>query len=465
MKKMFDRMNKRNMIFGLAALAVIAVMVAFSGGLAMIGGLGLAMALPSLTDKEEAFLSMVKDEVTKAHDKFEKNYITETKLKESVEASINKYLEGGVTIEQFNKLNKALEDQGLLITKMQGSGNEQPKSFKDVFTKAFAAEGLTEKLAKASQGGAPVEIIKAVGTVTTGSVTTDTGGNALLDMINADELNSMRLRDQFIENFCTVTRTSKPVYTYVDYVPKEGDVTFVLEGGTKTEIDLKAEVRTITPSKAAGWTKLTEEAATDVPRMESEARVNIFKKYLLRRQNGILFGDGIAPNPTGVTTVAPAFSAGTWTGGTKTAPNLYDAMVAIKNQIELAANYTDDVDYYPNVVFLNPANYNGLLIEQSDQVYTFNTVNGAKVMNIDGIQVVPKKEIPTGKILMGDFTKLEVINYIDYMAKVGYVNDDFIKNEFVMLGEGRFYVLVRELDKLAFVYDDISTVITALTTV
>jgi hypothetical protein len=275
----------------------------------------------------------------------------------------------------------------------------------------------------------------------------------------------MRLRETFIEQYCTVTRTSKPVYTYVDYVPKEGDATHVAEGGTKPQLDLNAVVRTQSPVKAAAWSKLTEEAATDVPRMESESRVNILKRVMLRKQNGILFGDGIAPNPTGVTVDAPAFSALTWKGQTKTAPNLYDAMVAVKNQIELAENYSDDIDYYPNVCFLNPADYNDLLIEQSDQVYVFNDVNGAKIVAVDGVRVVSRKEIPQGKILMGDFTRCNVVNYIDYMSKVGYVNDDFIKNQFVILGETRYFTFIKELDKVAFVYDDISTVITALTTV
>ena len=66
-------------------------------------------------------------------------------------------------------------------------------------------------------------------------------------------------------------------------------------------------------------------------------------------------------------------------------------------------------------------------------------------------------------MLIGDFTKLEVINYIDYAVKIGWINDDFIKNQFVMLGEGRFFVLVRELDKLAFIYDDVATIITGIT--
>lgn len=417
----------------------------------------------NLNEQEKEFLDKVNVKIAEAKKELEEKSINSDQMDKKIEDSINEALKNVSTKDELEELNKALEDQGLIINRMK-SEKTTPGTIKDVFKKAFGREDLKKDIEDAIKSNRSIDVIKAVGTVTTGQVSTDSGGDALLDMLNADEINSLRLRNQFIEDFCTVTRTGLPVYTYVDFVPKEGSVTFVAEGDTKSQIDLKAEVRTITPSKVAAWTKLTEEAATDVPRMESEARVNLLKRYLLKRQNGILFGDGTGANPTGITVVAPAFNSATWGGDTKASPNLYDVMVAIKNQIELAANHSDDIDYYPNVCFINPADYNNLLIKQDEKVYTFSNVNGQKLMNIDGIAIVPKKEIPVGKILMGDFTKLEVINYIDYNVKIGWVNDDFVKNQFVILGEGRFYVLVRELDKLAFVYDDISNVETALTT-
>lgn len=463
MKKWYDKFQKRNFYFAIGGLALIAIMIVASGGFAgffAVGGLSMAVALPALTDEQSAFLEHVKSEVGKAQDKFSKDYISATKMDELIEGAINKYLQNSNA--DIEKLNKALEQQGLILRGMQG-GEGKDKTIASIFKSAFGDANIANDLKNAYKSNQSVEVIKAVGSLTTGSVTTDTGGNALLDMLNADEINSLRLRDQFIENYCTITRTSKPIYTYVDYVPKEGSVSFIGEAGSKTQIDLKAEVRTLTPKKAAGWSRLTEEAVTDVPRLESEARTNILKRYILRRQNGILFGTGLNDQPTGITVLAPVWNAASWTGAKKTTPNLYDAVIAAKNQIELAANWSDDEDYYPNVAFLNPADYNALLIKQDDKNYIFGNVNG--IVNIAGINIVPKKEIPAGKLLIGDFTKLQIINYIDYTVRIGWVNDDFIKNQFVMLGEGRFFVLLREYDKLAFVYDDISDIIAGITAV
>lgn len=471
MKKIIKKLEKRQMFFAVGVLAFIAFSLFVFGGFLAVGGIGLAMAvpaLPELTDKEQAFLQVVKEQVISAQTKFEKDYISAAKMDELIKGAINEHIKDGVTIEQFEKLNKELESVGLVVAKLKDQKTQpEHKTVRSVIKHAFSADGITEKIRnvfEAKAGEVKILDSKAVADITTGNVTTDTGGNAILDMINADEINSMRLRDQFIENYCTVTRTGKPVYTYVDYLPKEGDVDFVLEANEKPQLDLQVAVRTITPAKAAGYQVLSEEAIDDVPRMESESEMHLLKKYILKRQNGILFGTGVAPEPEGVTVSAPAFDSGTWTGDTKAAPNLYDAIIAVMNQIELAANYTDDIDYYPNVCFLNPADYNNLLILQSDENYVFNDVNGARVVSVNGMTVVKRKEIPQGYILMGDFTKLNVINYIDYSIRMGWINDQFINNLFTMVGEGRFYVLVRELDKLAFVYDTIANVIAALTT-
>jgi hypothetical protein len=50
-----------------------------------------------------------------------------------------------------------------------------------------------------------------------------------------------------------------------------------------------------------------------------------------------------------------------------------------------------------------------------------------------------------------------------YTVKIGWVNDDFIKNQFVILAESRFHAFVKKLDEQAFIYDDIATIKDAIT--
>ena len=54
-------------------------------------------------------------------------------------------------------------------------------------------------------------------------------------------------------------------------------------------------------------------------------------------------------------------------------------------------------------------------------------------------------------------------NYSPYVVKIGWINDDFVRNMFVILGESRYHQFVKPLDEAAFLYEDIATIKTAIT--
>lgn len=368
----------------------------------------------------------------------------------------------GIEDTTLKAVDDALKAHGLKLEQMQVS-NTQKSGLKSMIKTAFSQTGLAESILKAFENHSQIDITKAVGTITTGQVTTDTGGNAIMDMLNADEIMDLRLSTPFIEEFANTGNTSKPVYSYVDYVPGEGDVNFIAEGNEKPQLDLDITVKTEAPVKAAGYEILTEESIQDIPRLESNARGLLFKKYLLKRQNGILFGDGIGANPLGITNIAAAFNPASWTGKKVKNPNLYDTIVAAANQIFTTVSYTDDVEYYPNVCFVNAGDFSAWKLEKDLQGgYLFPSVQMFNDQKLDGIRIVPKTKIPAGKILIGDFTKLNIIDYVAYSVRIGWINDQFIKNLFTMLGEGRFFVYVKNLDQRAFLYDDIDNIIAGI---
>jgi HK97 family phage major capsid protein len=378
---------------------------------------------------------------------------------EDIDAKLKKLGLGDDTLKNINDI---LTSHGLEIEKSKRQSIGKVNLMNRI-SKAFSRDGLLDDIKKAYDSHGSLEVFKAVGNVATDNVTTDTGGNAILDMLNADEINDIQLRTPFVEEFASVSNTSKPVYTYVDYIPGEGDVDFIAEGGEKSQLDLDVSVRTESPVKAAGYEILTEEAITDIPRMDYNARTLLFKKYLLKRQDGILFGDGLNANPLGVDAIAAAFNPSSWEGDKVVSPNLYDVVVAMANQIFTTTTYTDDVEYYPNVVFINPANFASLKVtKDKNGQYLFPTITLLNGKEIDGIRIVPKNKIPAGKIMMGDFTKLNIIDYVAYSVRLGWINDQFIKNLFTMLGEGRFFTFVKNLDQRAFIYDDIDNVIAGI---
>ena len=65
--------------------------------------------------------------------------------------------------------------------------------------------------------------------------------------------------------------------------------------------------------------------------------------------------------------------------------------------------------------------------------------------------------------MVADASVYNVTNYLPYNVKIGWVNDDFIRNQFVILAESRAHMFVKKLDEQAIIYDDIATIKTAIT--
>lgn len=419
--------------------------------------------------EQKALLDKIKSEVTAEMEK------QKGLTKEDVENIVKEAAKAnpGLDAEKLKELNEDIADLKKVSEKVNNLGKiqkEENKNYKTIIKSVFDKEGFEANVRKVYEAGSGTyDVSKVVGNVTTANVTTDSGGIALLDYLNADDISGLKLRDTFIEQFATVTRTSKPVYTYAEWIPGEGDADARTEGATKPQVDHDLKVTTETPIKVPAYEVLTEEAISDVDRMESTAREVILKRVLLKRQKVILFGSDAAagvPAHTGLTEAAPTFSRAAGVDPSLPAAqfNEYVAVAAAILQVKMAQNHVDDIDFMPNVIFLNPVDvYNMKLTrEGSDGTYLFPNMTLLQQNQIEGIRVVERKEIPAGSVLVGDFTRLNIVNYIDFAIKMGWINAQFIENQFTMLGESRFYSFVKTQDQKAFVYDTFANISTAL---
>lgn len=401
----------------------------------------------------------------------------------------------GEILDEKKGVMATIVKQGLEINELKNRGIDvNKKNWKKLIGDEFCSDTKLERLKKAQEaGGGLVNMFngekfedgtgvvqKVVGTILTTSVTTDSGGNALLDLMSVDDLRGVNIQDPFIENFSNVLRTSRPVYAYADYVSKDGDAGFTAENAAKSQIDLKVQVKTVGPKKVTGYSTLSNESIDDIPRMQSEAMSYILRKVLLKRQNKILFGTGAGSDPIGVAGIAKTYnnaglldhqgnaltdSKGLLLAAQGTgvqAPNLYDVIQACALQIYQTANFIDEEEYYPNLVILNPSDLAQLKLKKNGfNQYLFPELvfnNGAGPVKIGNLSVIGKAQIAPGKIMIGDFTRLNIINYIDYSIRLGWINDNLINNLVTMVGESRFFTVVRSLDQNAFIYDDIATI-------
>lgn len=473
MKKLKEKRTRKLMIisaFILVAVLTISFLTNAMAGVGISMAMGLIIAGVELTPEQEKHYNAMLQSIQSEIDKNQKGYISESKANELINAHIKEYsdkwqMKAG-DIEGLTEFVEAkTKEIAEAVKKLEENQQGLVGGFKSAIKTAFNDKSTVAKIKELKSTGGNVDVIeiKAVGNITTGSVTTDTGGNSILDLINTNDVNMNRLASTFIENYASVTNTSSPVVSYADYLPKDGSANFAAETGTAGQIDFKIETRTATAKKVYAYEVISEDAQTDIPRLQSFANQILLQKTLLKRQNGILFGDGIGTNPTGVTIVSAAFNPASWTGDKIVSPNLLDDIRACANQIYTTQNFVDEIPFMPNLCFVNPSDWFAFIGTKSDfgtyvfPQFTFNETN-----KVDTFTVIPNVNIPSGKILVGDFTKLNIVNYVNYNVKVGVINEQLINGLFTIVGYNRFMTYVKEYDKKGFVYDDIATVKAAI---
>ncbi len=371
----------------------------------------------------------------------------------------------GASKVEVQKLHDAIETQGGVLQDFIDSQNKVVvKGLLGQFSD-FLIENKDELKDIAKNKSGEIEFTpKAVGDITTGSGADIDTPPLDVSTTLSDDFN---LRDDSsLLGLTTTSSTSGPSFSYTEMTPKEGGYLFVAEGVAKPQIDFKWENRYETPKKVAAYEILTEEAVTDYKRLMSVARVYLRKQHDLFKADKAYFGTGAGGQPTGATVYGRTFVAGGMANAFATGTsNFMDVVNAIITDIYITQAYTDQAHFMPNIVLINPLDFFLNLVGAKDgdgkalypQAGLFNQVK------IGGVTIKPWIKIPADKIFVADMKKYNIVNYVPFSIRVGFINDQFITNKFTMVGESRFFQYVKNLEQAAFVYDDISTVQAAIT--
>jgi len=394
---------------------------------------------------------------------------------ETTQEELKDLRENGASKEQVEKLVGALKEQGKELKKVQDAlADKDIKSIEDKFSAWLTDKkeeikeiynkksGVVEFNPFGDANKKADEANKVPAAITTGSgVDVGTPPHVL-----HAQLGSFNLRnDNELLNVCTVTNTQNAALTYTEMLPKDGDYNFVDEGGTKPQIDFRWETRFETPKKIAAHEILTEEAVTDFARLDSIAREYLRKRHDLRKVNAVYFEDGTANLPTGATEYGRTFVAGAMAAqlanGTA---NIMDIINAAKTDVYTTQAFTDEEHYNPNMVMMSPVAYflNFVAAKDAHGLPLYPTASLFNQVSLGGMTIKPWIKIPDAKIFVADMSKYNIVNYVPFSIRIGWINDQFITNEFTMVGESRFYQYVKNLDQAAFIYDDIATIKAAI---
>jgi HK97 family phage major capsid protein len=302
---------------------------------------------------------------------------------------------------------------------------------------------------RTDKSGSKAFVIKTPAVTTTaGSVANQSFSAASLLRIGGDApIFEIQRIDPQVLQFVSVGQTDAPALLWFEEIPKDGDFAVVAEGAVKPLMQYKFERRTADYKKVAGYTAITDEFTMDFPRLVSTIR-RLMQRDCTNKMNSLILTD--------MTTAASTYSYPALALKIDNADR-YAAIGAAVSQLQ-------SLGYQPNFIAVNPADaWVMRLIKGTDGHYVMPpfTWNG---QSYEFGKVIVDPSIAVGNFFLGDGNVYNVDMRGDIIVRIGYVNDDFIRNQYSLVVERYFYNYIPQSRKTGLIYTSYATVMTAIET-
>lgn len=396
-----------------------------------------------MTDQEKATLEAIEAKMQEAT----KGLASQEAVTRSIEEAKTELK--NASAEALKKLEDILAEQGNIINQLKETP-KQPvaaKSIADQF--GDFVKDNADTYAGFKDGNRRAKLSLKVGTMTIGGNVT--GSTDLLPTpVMIPGYNKYRWNPATFWDYAQVRSTNSARIAYVDEVNPDGTPATVTEGSAKLGIDKDDLVAYSSAVKIAASLKISTEMLDDIPFMGEQVNNNLVDRVRLAVSGNIYtYITGLS----GILTAVDASLAGTAGPVAGTAANLWQLIVAAGVTI----NKSNHVCTH---VFVNPTDYAKLLmLKGDDQAPVIVSATSAMV---NGIMVVSSNAVTVDKYIACDMSKLNVYEYQGLSVEMGWENDDFTKNLRTFIGETRVHYFIRNNDKPAFLYGDITDDLTTL---
>lgn len=290
-----------------------------------------------------------------------------------------------------------------------------------------------------------IEYSKAAGTMTIG--TNVTGATTLLPTPQVlAGYNPYRWNPATFWDYANKRTTNSARISYVDEVSPDGTPATTAEGSAKPAIDVDYKVSTSSAIKVPAVLKVSDEMLEDINFMADAIGNNLVDRVRLAVSGNIY--SYIVSN-AGLTAVSSTMAD---MGGS--APTMWQLISAAKETIRKS-------NHNCTHVFLNPTDYARMILTKGDTNIAIQV--GISETMVHGVMVVPSNAVAVDKYIACDMSKLNVYEYKALTVTMGWENDDFTKNLRTFLGETRVHYFIKDNDKTAFLYGDVTDDLTTLT--
>ena len=384
----------------------------------------------------------VEKRLNTAFEEKQKGLITTEQFEEiKNEVKEGKLTELNTRLEQLEEVNKT---QGAMITEMKENASKgKTKSLEEFFEEQMPKiiEMREKQIGFIDFTG---KQLKAAGVISISGSIQDMdplpGGSAYLPGLGGPELQLFDIarNPNFILNHVNVGRTNQFRLAWInETVYEEGVDTNIAEEGTKPLIQHKFQVEFSTAKKAAAYIELTEEFDTDVPGLATAVRRMLTTDVIRAFDDAIQAAVIAAARPYEITQLDDKIADA----------NLWSALRAMMGQVGY-------YNFQTNTIGINPLTGVELDEQKADDGVYLIPPFLAKVQGM----LIEANKVAYGNALVGDLKQYNVDIYKDFTLRVGWINDDFIKNKFAVLGELRYHNYISANRKKAICYDNLHDV-------
>lgn len=345
--------------------------------------------------------------------------------------------------QKATKLEEAVRTQGDIINGMKEHQAPVMKSLEDILREN--APKLKE-MQKAGSGFIKVDL-KAAAITSIGNSVLPQGtsiGSPYAPGLNNAPLTVYDIirNPAFVSNYTNNGNTNSSIVAWINETSLLGLPTLVTETNVKPLTERTFQVEFSKAKKVAAYIQLTDEFQADLGYLSTQIQT-MLKLDVLRAWDDQIQLD-VINNATQMTPTLLGTAPMSAFKGNVYDATFYDALLVMRTFPRLN-------NFVPNVSLVNPVSYAKMEMEK-DTVGRYNYPSPefmAKVNPQEGNKLWPDYA------LVGDLQQFNVLIYEGFTLRMGWINDDLIRNQFSIVGEIRFHDFISQARKAAIVYGDL----------
>lgn len=352
-----------------------------------------------------------------------------------------KLKEVGLEKDTISKLTEAVEKQGEELRKNFSQGkNREGKDWEQIVDEQ--AEGI-KKIAKGGRTSLKLELPKIQKTAVSRASVTDSYQAMRLAEIGQAPYLGTSLAGLF--RHVPVSPDSGGFIRYIDQASITRNAAMTAEAGTKPESAITWQEYVLPLEKVADSIPVSKEAFSDVLFIKGELQRLLEVNLALALDDELYDGSGVTPHLKGVYTSASTWNYAAYTGYTAYQANIFDLIMVMASQISSGKQSK----YKINTVIISPTDALRMeLVKDANGVPLSSFYKTA--MQQMGVQIVVSNQVTANTMLVGDFRFGTIYDIEGVTIEMGWIDQQFVKNQFTILAEQRLALLIRTIDADAF---------------